>query len=157
TTIMGIIIAKILQRLPSYAPEKFVTAEPTLEATSTPVSGLDKAEEVAVLGQPMTTARRMIALGIVGLLIVGMTLQIGGFRLISVPSGGLFPKLEISHVEGAMSGVAALQQIFSDWLIPLLMLAIVLFGFGRQVKVYEAFIAGAKEGFQIAITIIPFL
>ena len=37
------------------------------------------------------------------------------------------------------------------------MLAIMLFGLARRVKVYEVFIASAKEGFQIAIVIIPFL
>ena len=45
----------------------------------------------------------------------------------------------------------------SDWMLPVLMLAIVTFGLGRRVKVYEAFISGAKEGFQIAVVIIPFL
>jgi len=45
----------------------------------------------------------------------------------------------------------------SDWLLPLLMLAIVTFGFGRGTRVYESFVTGAKEGFSIAISIIPFL
>jgi spore maturation protein SpmB len=37
------------------------------------------------------------------------------------------------------------------------MALIVLFGFSRRVKVYESFIQGAREGFQIAVMIIPFL
>jgi spore maturation protein SpmB len=37
------------------------------------------------------------------------------------------------------------------------MLAIAVFGMSRKVKVYDVFVAHAKEGFQIAITIIPFL
>jgi spore maturation protein SpmB len=49
------------------------------------------------------------------------------------------------------------RGLFSDWLLPLLMLAIATFAFGRRVKVYESFVAAAKEGFQIAVTIIPFL
>ena len=50
-----------------------------------------------------------------------------------------------------------MRGLLSDWLLPLLMVAIVLFGLGRKVKVYEVFVANAKEGFQIAITVIPFL
>ncbi len=42
-------------------------------------------------------------------------------------------------------------------LIPLLMAGFLLFGYLRGVKVYEAMTDGAKEGFQIAVRIIPFL
>jgi spore maturation protein SpmB len=37
------------------------------------------------------------------------------------------------------------------------MMAIVLFGTARKVKVYEVFVVAAKEGLQIAVVIIPFL
>jgi spore maturation protein SpmA len=49
------------------------------------------------------------------------------------------------------------RALMSDWLLPILMLVIVLFGMGRKVKVYEVYVAAAKEGFQIAVVIIPFL
>jgi len=45
----------------------------------------------------------------------------------------------------------------SPWIIPSLMLGFLLFGVIRRVRVYEAFIEGAKEGFQVAIKIIPYL
>ncbi len=45
----------------------------------------------------------------------------------------------------------------SLWMIPLVLLLIPLVGFGRKVKVYEAFVEGAGEGFQTAIRIMPFL
>ena len=41
--------------------------------------------------------------------------------------------------------------------IPLLLSVIPLFAILRQVKVYEEFIGGAKEGFEVAIKIIPYL
>ena len=41
--------------------------------------------------------------------------------------------------------------------IPLLILGIVLFGAIRRVKVYESFVEGAKEGFQVGVRILPFL
>jgi len=41
--------------------------------------------------------------------------------------------------------------------IPAIILFVVLFGVVKKVKIYEAFVEGAKEGFNVAIRIIPFL
>ena len=45
----------------------------------------------------------------------------------------------------------------SLWAIPVLLVFIPLVGIARNIKVYDVFIEGAKEGFQVAIRIIPFL
>ncbi|MCW2278322.1 spore maturation protein [Heliophilum fasciatum] len=45
----------------------------------------------------------------------------------------------------------------SRWMVPLLFLVILLAGAWRRIKVYEAFVSGAKEGFTIAIQLIPYL
>ncbi|CDN13502.1 MAG: spore maturation protein [Richelia sp.] len=49
------------------------------------------------------------------------------------------------------------QDFLSHWLIPALILLIIAYGVGRGVKIYEAVTEGAKQGFDIAIRIIPFL
>ena len=51
---------------------------------------------------------------------------------------------------------AALDAI-SLWAMPVLLVAIPLAGIIREVKVYDVFIEGAKEGFDVAVKIIPFL
>jgi spore maturation protein B len=51
---------------------------------------------------------------------------------------------------------AALDAI-SLWAIPVLLVLIPLVGIIRKVKVYDVFIEGAKEGFEVAVRIIPFL
>jgi spore maturation protein B len=51
---------------------------------------------------------------------------------------------------------AALQQI-SIWAVPVLLVGIPLAGMLRKVKVYDVFIEGAKEGFEVGVKIIPFL
>ena len=51
---------------------------------------------------------------------------------------------------------AALDQI-SLWAIPILLVGIPLVGLIRGVKVYDVFIEGAKEGFDVSVKIIPFL
>jgi spore maturation protein B len=45
----------------------------------------------------------------------------------------------------------------SLWAMPVLLVAIPLVGILRKVKVYDVFIEGAKEGFDVAVRIIPFL
>ena len=45
----------------------------------------------------------------------------------------------------------------SLWAIPALLVGIPLIGMIRKVKVYDVFIEGAKEGFNVAVRIIPFL
>lgn len=46
----------------------------------------------------------------------------------------------------------------SSWIVPLLILGIPLYAFAaRRIRVYESFIEGAKEGFEIGVRIIPYL
>jgi spore maturation protein B len=51
---------------------------------------------------------------------------------------------------------AALDAI-SLWAIPVMLVGIPFVGLLRKVKVYDVFIEGATEGFEVAVRIIPFL
>jgi spore maturation protein B len=51
---------------------------------------------------------------------------------------------------------AALDAI-SLWAIPVMLVGIPLYGMIKKVKVYDVFVEGAKEGFEVAVKIIPFL
>jgi len=48
-------------------------------------------------------------------------------------------------------------NLFSTWAIPALMIIIPAIGLARKVPVYESFVQGAKEGFNTAVRIIPYL
>lgn len=48
-------------------------------------------------------------------------------------------------------------QIISILAIPMLILLFIGYGFVKKVKVYEVFVEGAKEGFDVAVKIIPYL
>ena len=50
-----------------------------------------------------------------------------------------------------------LKEIFSFWFLPALIAGILLFGWSRGVKVYESLVEGGREGFNVALRIIPFL
>ena len=51
----------------------------------------------------------------------------------------------------------AIIDTVSDFTIPALFLGIVALGMIRKVKVYESFVAGGREGFEVAVRIIPYL
>lgn len=48
-------------------------------------------------------------------------------------------------------------RVISPWILPTLMLGFLLFGLMRGVAVYESFVEGAKDGFNVALRIIPYL
>ncbi|MPY69733.1 MAG: spore maturation protein [Alphaproteobacteria bacterium] len=45
----------------------------------------------------------------------------------------------------------------APWIIPGLMVALLGFGAIRRVRIYEVFVDGARDGFQVAVRIIPYL
>ena len=45
----------------------------------------------------------------------------------------------------------------SPWILPALMVGFLGFGVIRKVRIYEAFVEGAKEGFDVALRIIPYM
>ena len=48
-------------------------------------------------------------------------------------------------------------DLLSVFVIPTIIIGFPLYGLARRVPVYEEFIAGAREGFQVAVNIIPYL
>ncbi len=64
----------------------------------------------------------------------------------------------------ALAALAALIPVavlfgkaLSPWILPGLMAGFLVFGALRRVAIYEVFVEGAKEGFQVALRIIPYL
>lgn len=134
-TVLAVVIVKLLQGLPIYASERFEPVEERRAAGPTE-GALAQAVAVATAHTTRSPLRQALGLGLFVVLLVALVAAARASELV---------------------GLELARQIFSDWLLPLLMFGIVVFGFVRGVKVYESFIAGAKESFQIAITIIPFL
>jgi spore maturation protein SpmA len=48
-------------------------------------------------------------------------------------------------------------KVISPWVIPFLIVGFLTYGVARRVRVYEVFVEGAREGFQVAVKIIPYL
>jgi len=56
-----------------------------------------------------------------------------------------------------MEAVRQAIQLASFFVIPAMLVGFPLYGLYKRVPVYEAFVDGAKEGFQVAVRIIPYL
>jgi spore maturation protein SpmA len=79
----------------------------------------------------------------------------------SVAAGQAYPLWATALALGGVIALIPLTIVFgralSPWIIPGLMLALLGFGVARRVPVYEAFVDGARDGFQVAVRIIPYL
>ena len=64
-------------------------------------------------------------------------------------------------VLGLIAALIPLTVVYGSaiapWIIPALMVGLLGFGVAKKVRVYEAFVEGGKEGFQVALRIIPYL
>lgn len=58
---------------------------------------------------------------------------------------------------GSLAFSATTLNTVSNWLIPVLISSLLIFGYFKGVKIYETITDGAKEGFHTAIRIIPFM
>jgi len=87
----------------------------------------------------------LIAIMIITVIIVSFAL-VPGMKNI----GSIFGFLKLSLIKDII-------QFFSIIAIPLLIVFFVGYGVFKKVKVYEQFVEGAKEGFTIAIRILPYL
>ncbi|TWT87234.1 Spore maturation protein B [Pseudobythopirellula maris] len=56
-----------------------------------------------------------------------------------------------------MESFREISETFSQWTIPAALLLIVLVAAWRRRPMYEEFVTGAKEGFNVAVMIIPYL
>lgn len=56
-----------------------------------------------------------------------------------------------------MSLVNQIFEIISLWSLPVIIIVILTVGLFKKVPVYETFVDGAKDGFKVAVNIIPYL
>jgi len=79
------------------------------------------------------------------------------FLIVLLAATGLLSKIFSSVGFLNLDGLKIIVQIISTLAIPLIIITFVLYGAIKKVKIYEAFVDGAKEGFNVALRIIPFL
>jgi spore maturation protein SpmA len=130
STIAGLIAVKTLERLPFYAL-------PPVEKS--PDAAPDVSEDL-----PANEHAKPAWWGALLLLVFAACFLWFGWRFLQT-------------AEAPASPLAALVEAVSYLAIPFLVAFFPLYAALCRVKVYEEFVEGAKEGFQVAIRIIPFL
>jgi len=134
-TLAGIAAAFALSRLAVYRRTEPPTIAPirAVAADGSDIPGLAGAPE------PEPIAWRRLALWAFWLVFLGLLAR---HLVLTVDETPLF---ELS------------RRVMSFWMLPAIVAGMVLFGWSRGVRVYESLVEGAKEGFQVALRIIPFL
>ncbi len=74
---------------------------------------------------------------------------------------GAYPTWVSFVALGCLAGLVPLSVVYgrtiAPWIIPGLMVGLLSFGMIKGVRIYEAFVEGAREGFNVALRIIPYL
>ncbi len=128
---VGLTAAKTLEKLPFFRVPATLSSKPTVLENTAAKPDEPEAGSMPVWGWP----------------VLGLLLALFGFfftRLMQ--NGGAGPSF-------FLRGVNAVSLLA----IPFLLAFFPLYAVLRGVKVYEEFVEGAKEGFQVAVRIIPFL
>jgi spore maturation protein SpmA len=130
-TAVGITAAILLSRLPRYRATAPATVAAAGEAVEVPAEAPT---------EPLTPPRfaGVWVLAWTALFVLGLVVTVG-------------------REWGARPGGEIVRSIASYWVLPALVGGLVLFGWARGVKVYASLVEGAKEGFQVALRIIPYL
>ena len=140
-TVVAVGVAKLLEGRTAFALDRYPVSgagEGSREGGTTDIKGMDQALEDASV-QPNGSSWRLIW---VSFFFVLMCVAIS---------------LEARRMEPDIGIWEFASALLSSWLLPTLMAAILLAGFVRGVNVYASVVAGAKEGFNIFVVIIPYL
>ena len=140
STIVGFLVCRALQGLPVFAVgRKTAPVEEEVSAAVPDISGLDKAEEIAEVSGRWSGARGLFAAATAVALAVALSMNV-----------------QAQATAGA-TGLDIVKTVSADWILPFLMVTFLMVGFASQVRVYESVVAGAKQGFEVGVMIIPFL
>ena len=137
---VGVTAALLLARLPRYrasAPPPLAAPPPDTAAPGRDTPAADPSPAAVSSARPAAGRRAVGWLFWAILLIAAASALVN--RDPAVPAGDV------------------LRDMASSWLLPAVVAALVLYGWVRGVRVYESLVEGAREGFQVAIRIIPYL
>jgi spore maturation protein SpmA len=148
STIAGITAVKLLEKLPGYRLPKTIAV---IKASSAAPEDVTTSDAEISSTAPQAEPLRPIGIAV---LILFLLLFAGLFIAIAFPE--LFHHKVPADLQ-KQNGVVRALNTLSLLAVPFLLSIFPLYAALKQVKVYEQFVEGAKEGFQVAVTIIPYL
>jgi spore maturation protein SpmA len=150
STIAGIASVKLLEKLPGYRLPPLTAGE---KKTPGPAISRSDAENVSVSTAEGDAIKPLNAFAI-GALVLFLAFFAVMFVAIAFPEA--FNNPVAADVKQQNAAVRSLNAI-SLLAVPFMLAFFPLYAALKRVKVYEHFVEGAKEGFQVAVTIIPYL
>jgi len=99
---------------------------------------VDASLETQGPSEPAGPVRRLVIAGVLVACAVGIALHTANLAL-------ELPPFQV------------VTALLKAWLVPVLVVALLLVGFAGRVPVYESMVAGAREGLDMAVRILPFL
>jgi spore maturation protein SpmA len=150
-TIAAIFFVKVLERTGPFRWERQIAIGPEQELPTQ-----DRTEESTT--EPSPPRLQPWAIWVIGLLLVlfAVSLAVRAFPYIL---GHWFssPGATTSWPTSFLDAMATFLRALSPLAIPFLLAFFPLYSLGKGISVYSEFVEGAKEGFQVAIRIIPYL
>lgn len=142
-TVAGILAARLLERTAPYSLTKATSGNVTVKNRSFTVSDFHATEDTSESPKPsiaLTPPRwgKLVVLLFYCFLLVALVMH-------------------LSREASTTSSSNLIRNILSYWILPLFISGLILFGWARGARVYDSFVEGAKEGFQVAVKIIPYL
>lgn len=137
STTVAIVSAKFLARSNPLSP---LIPTQTIEAKENNES--DEVENTNSKLNPPAGVKKWFGIFLIFAFVTGILYQIFNSEVVA----GLAPLFSRTTVTG-----------LTNWLIPIILLTILGYGFFKGVELYETVTEGAKEGFSTAIRIIPFM
>ncbi|GAB4170176.1 MAG: hypothetical protein Fur0032_08970 [Terrimicrobiaceae bacterium] len=158
STVVGLTAVKALERLPMFAlPPVDLFADQKEEATVSEADGEPALEPIspAWRGVLLVAAAGFLAVFVLMAffpsIFAGFSAAVREVLKMSTPSADVV-------TEGkSLNPLARAVEALSVLAIPIFLTIFPLLAAARKVPVYEEFVEGAKEGFQVAVRIIPFL
>jgi len=135
-TVVGVTAAFLLARLPRYR-----ATEPAMVAPDDARADVATRSDLVETAPERGTVSRWRAFAFVAYLLVFVGLLVG----------------DVVTDLGDRLLLDIVTDVASFWILPGLVVTIILFGWSRGVRVYESLVEGAKDGFKVALRIIPFL
>ncbi len=153
SNIAGISAVKLLEKLPAFR----LPQEPVPSTGENKTSNAETATQAAPTTLPAQVAvPPLTSFGYIVLLLFSLCFA---FFLVATAFPELMPGLARAATpeQQGQNGIVRLVNAISLLAVPFLLSFFPLYAALRKIKVYEEFVEGAKEGFNTAIRIIPFL
>ncbi|MCU0699749.1 MAG: hypothetical protein MUC96_24845 [Myxococcaceae bacterium] len=169
SSITAVIVAVVLSKLPMFRPpeaQRLADRARQAERAKGPPIDLPGVVSLFVLVLSLVGllaaapfAKWTALAGLVGVLVRQVVPRL--LRQPAVTQRRFSEFVPLAFFLGGLVGLVVLVSVYGDkasgWILPGLILLMLTIGVVRRVRIYEVFVAGAREGFQLAVGIIPSL